>query len=213
MRRCSDRYAYRSRRRSRRYIERVAKDSERRDRLAEAATDYVLEHGLIGLSLRPLAAAIGTSDRMLLYHFAGKDDLVATVLTLSNQRSIELVRSLPPARSVRGAVLDLWAALSSGQLERCQRLYVEAAALGLFGQEPYAGVVRTANQAWVGALVAWLVAAGCPVAAAPRAANLLDATMMGLHLDLPLDRGSAAPGRAVADLADAISAIAAIARA
>jgi len=33
----------------------------------------VLEHGLIGLSLRPLAAALGTSDRMLLYHFRDKD--------------------------------------------------------------------------------------------------------------------------------------------
>ena len=58
---------------------------ERRDELAEGATDYVLEHGLIGLSLRPLAAALGTSDRMLLYHFSDKDDLVATVLRVSNR--------------------------------------------------------------------------------------------------------------------------------
>ena len=41
----------------------------RREELAEAATDYAIEHGLIGLSLRPLAVALGTSDRMLLYHF------------------------------------------------------------------------------------------------------------------------------------------------
>jgi len=187
---------------------RVVKDSERRARLVEAATDYVLEHGLIGLSLRPLAAAIGTSDRMLLYHFAGKDDLVATVLNTSNQRSVDLVRALPRPRSVRSAVLQLWAAWTSGQLERCQRLYVEAAALGLFGQEPYAGVVRTANEAWVAAVVDWLVSAGCPPKAAPRAANLLDATMMGLHLDLPLDRGTKQLDRAVSDLADAIVAIA-----
>ncbi len=40
--------------------------TERREQLAEQATDYVLEHGLLGLSLRPLAAALGTSDRMLL---------------------------------------------------------------------------------------------------------------------------------------------------
>ena len=41
----------------------------KRDELVQAATDHALEHGLIGLSLRPLAAAIGTSDRMLIYHF------------------------------------------------------------------------------------------------------------------------------------------------
>ena len=52
----------------------------RREQLAEAATDYAIEHGLIGLSLRPLAVALGTSDRMLLYHFRDKDGLYAAVL-------------------------------------------------------------------------------------------------------------------------------------
>ena len=33
---------------------------------------YVLEHGLNDASLRPMAAALGTSDRMLLYHFKTK---------------------------------------------------------------------------------------------------------------------------------------------
>lgn len=185
------------------------REGERRRQLAEAATDHVLEHGLIGLSLRPLAAALGTSDRMLLYHFSGKDDLVATVLHTSNERSIGLVRSLPAAPSVREAVLALWAASTTGQLERCQRLYVEAAALGLLGQEPYASVVGESNRAWLRALADLLVAAGCSPDLAPRAAHLLDAAMMGLQLDLPLDRGTAVLGRSVADLADAVASIAA----
>ena len=67
----------------------------RREELAEAATDYALEHGLIGLSLRPLAEALGTSDRMLLYHFRDKDDLVATILRTSTARSVESIRALP----------------------------------------------------------------------------------------------------------------------
>lgn len=186
---------------------------ERRGVLAEAATDYVLEHGLIGLSLRPLAAALGTSDRMLLYHFADKDDLVVTVLGTSNERSIAHLRSLPAAASVREAVLALWAASTEGQLERCQRLYLEAAALGVFGREPYAGVVRRSNQAWLSALAGWLVAAGCPEAAGGRAANLLDVAMMGMLLDLPLevDRNAAHLDRSVADLADAVAALAAAA--
>ena len=58
----------------------------RREELAEAATDYAIDHGLIGLSLRPLAVALGTSDRMLLYHFRDKDDLVATILRTSTSR-------------------------------------------------------------------------------------------------------------------------------
>ena len=105
----------------------------RREELAEAATDYAVEHGLIGLSLRPLGEALGTSDRMLLYHFRDKDDLVATILRTSAARSVLSIRALPPSRDLRSAVLDLWRASSSGTLAACQRHYVEAASLGIFG--------------------------------------------------------------------------------
>ncbi len=183
----------------------MARDPTRRAALAEAATDYALEHGLIGLSLRPLAAAVGTSDRMLLYHFAGKDDLVASVLRVSTDRSIREIRDLPPAEDVADFVVGFWDASVSGQLERCQRLYVEAAALGLLGQEPYASVVREANDRWTAALVDAVVRAGCPPAVARRFVVLLDAAFMGLQLDLPLDRGHPDQRRAVLDLAAALA--------
>src|SRR3954449_1041255 len=147
----------------------------RRERLAEAATDYALAHGLVGLSLRPLAAALGTSDRMLLYHFGSKDDLVAAVLRVSNDRSVALIRALAPSRDIRAAVRDLWTAMNSEQLQRCQRTYVEAAALGLFGSEPYATVVREANVVWVRAVADHLVTAGARRSRATRATALLDA--------------------------------------
>ena len=180
----------------------------RRDVLAEAATDYVLEHGIIELSLRPLAAAIGTSDRMLLYHFRDKDDLVATVLRVSNDRSVADVHQLPTPRNVRGAVLGLWAAYTTGQLERCQRLYVEAAALGLLGREPYLSVVRASNERWVEALVDHFVRAGVSRVRARRAVALLDAAFMGLQLDLTVEQDATAMRRTVLDLADAVVAIA-----
>jgi AcrR family transcriptional regulator len=186
----------------------VPRETARREQLAQAATDYVLTHGLVGLSLRPLAAELGTSDRMLLYHFADKDDLVSTVLRVSNDRSVAEVRALPAAPDVRRAVLDLWALVASPPLASCQRMYVEAAALGLFGQEPYASVVREANLVWEAALADHLVAAGTPRDRARRAVALLDAALMGFQLDLPLDAGDPAQEQAVQDLADAVAAIA-----
>ena len=45
------------------------------DRLLHDAIAYVAEHGLAELSLRKLAAAIGTSHRMLIYHFGSKEGL------------------------------------------------------------------------------------------------------------------------------------------
>jgi AcrR family transcriptional regulator len=177
----------------------------RREELAEAATDYALEHGLIGLSLRPLAAALGTSDRMLLYHFDSKDDLVAALVRTSTQRAVDRVRAMPRSQTVPDAVLDLWRVISGPEVERLQRLYVEAAALGLFGTEPYAGVVRESNALWTEALEGHLRAAGLTGPAAARAVVLLDALFMGLLLDLPLHPTRASADTAVADLAGAFA--------
>jgi AcrR family transcriptional regulator len=175
----------------------------RREELGEAATDYALEHGLIGLSLRPLAQALGTSDRMLLYHFRDKDDLVATILRSTSSRSAQSLLELPRPRDLRAAVLELWRAVSTGPQERRQRLYVEAAALGLFGREPYATAARETNAQWASAVSAHFARAGLSRTAARQATVLVDATFMGLQLDEPLD-SRAQLRRTVNDLADAV---------
>lgn len=185
----------------------MAKNTPRRDELAEAATDYVLEHGLVGLSLRPLAADLGTSDRMLLYHFSSKDDLVAAVMRTANDRAVAQIRSLAPSTGLRDAVHDLWQAMGVDPMDRCQRVYVEAAALGLLGRQPYASVVREANGQWTTALVDHLVGSGVETSLAARLVVLIDAAFMGFRLDLPLDLDPDMRRRAVSDLADAVVAI------
>ena len=176
----------------------------RREELAEQATDYVLEEGLIGLSLRPLAAALGTSDRMLNYHFGSKDELVASVLGVSSERSAAQIRALKPAATVREGVVDLWLALTGAEQQQCQRMYVEAAALGLFGHEPYATAVRDANAVWLGAIRDFLVASGAPARRSKRMVALLDSAFMGFQLDLTLDESDPDLTHAVQDLADAV---------
>ena len=48
-----------------------------RDRLLSALVEYAAAHGLADASLRELAAAVGTSHRMLLYHFGSREGVVA----------------------------------------------------------------------------------------------------------------------------------------
>src|SRR5690349_315476 len=77
---CSSRYERSSRYRSCEAVATVRRvPISRRAELTDGALRYVLEQGLVGLSLRPLAAALGTSDRMLIYHFGSKDALVTAV--------------------------------------------------------------------------------------------------------------------------------------
>ena len=54
--------------------------AQRREMVLERMCDHVLVNGLASATLRPLAAAADTSDRMLLYYFDDKDDVMTAVL-------------------------------------------------------------------------------------------------------------------------------------
>jgi AcrR family transcriptional regulator len=179
----------------------------RRDQLLDRVTDHVLEHGLIGLTLRPVAAAIGTSDRMLLYHFGSRDELVAAVVTRTEDRAIGRVEALEGAPDVRAGVVRLWEAYQEPPLHDCLDVYVQAAATGLLGQEPYRSAVREANERWVRALHAYFVRCGAPEARVARVVTLVDSSLFGFQLDLATDRPEEL-ARGVADLATAALALA-----
>ncbi len=154
----------------------------------EAATDHVLSEGLIGLTLRPLAAALGTSDRMLLYHFDSRDALVSAVVARVTARSVRAVHDLPAAPSVRAAVNNLWDAYTRYPLDCCLNIYLQAAATGLIGQEPYLSDARASNEHWTLAQSDYLIRSGAPAARVPRIVTLVDSALYGFHLDLTTDR-------------------------
>jgi AcrR family transcriptional regulator len=54
--------------------------TERRDELRDAALNYLLEHGVANVSLRPMAAKLGTSPRILMFHFKTKEGLLQEAL-------------------------------------------------------------------------------------------------------------------------------------
>jgi AcrR family transcriptional regulator len=179
----------------------------RREELLEQVTDHVLEHGLIGLTLRPLAAAIGTSDRMLIYHFDSRDALVSEVVAHATARATVAVEALPAAPSVRSAVNRLWRAYREDPLHGCLTLYCQAAASGLIGEEPYRSDARASNEQWASALRDYLVRSGAPVRRVGRIVTLVDSSLYGFHLDLTTDRPEEL-ARGVDDLAAAAQALA-----
>lgn len=60
---------------------RAKKPPMSKESLLPLLTAHVLTHGLGQASLRPLAQAAGTSDRMLLYHFGTKERLIIDLLS------------------------------------------------------------------------------------------------------------------------------------
>ena len=179
----------------------------RREKLLDLVTDHVLEHGLIGLTLRPVAAAVGTSDRMLLYHFGSRDGLVTAVVTRTEERAVARIDALPAADGVRAGLNRLWEAYQREPLHGCLDLYVQAAATGLIGQEPYRTAVREANQQWIRALRSYLVRCGAPEDRVARIVTLIDSSLFGFQLDLATDRPDEL-AQGVDDLAAAAEALA-----
>jgi AcrR family transcriptional regulator len=178
-----------------------------RAELLEKVTGYVLQHGLIGLSLRPVAAAVGTSDRMLIYHFASRDALVSAVVARATEIAIDEVRALPGAPTVRAGVNRLWAAYRTRPLSRCLDVYCQAAATGLIGREPYLTDARASNEVWAAALREYFARCGAPRRRLGRIVTLVDSALYGFHLDLTTDR-PAELARGVDDLAAAAQSIA-----
>jgi AcrR family transcriptional regulator len=73
------------------------KTDEKRAAIVDRLADHVLAHGLVASSLRPLAKAAGTSDRMLLYYFSDKAEIIGATLTrIAERMTLELAAYTAP---------------------------------------------------------------------------------------------------------------------
>ncbi len=69
----------------------MSQSEDRRSVILDRLADYVLAEGLEASSLRPLAKAAGTSDRMLLYYFQDKEELMAATLGRVAERLVGIL--------------------------------------------------------------------------------------------------------------------------
>jgi AcrR family transcriptional regulator len=65
---------------ARRVDGRTTRHLHRRPQLLDAVTNYVLDHGIAGFSLRPAAEALGVTHATLLRHFGTKEQLIVAVV-------------------------------------------------------------------------------------------------------------------------------------
>src|SRR6476659_4712327 len=108
--------------------------SARRHELLEAAYGYVLERGLADLSLRPLATAVGSSPRVLLFLFGSKDELVRALLARARADELELlerVRASGPGADSGAVTTAVWRWLAAPEHRPLLRLWAEGYARSL----------------------------------------------------------------------------------
>ena len=127
-----------------------ASASPRRDELLERAYLYALEHGVADLSLRPLAAAVGSSPRVLLFLFGSKAGLVRALLARARQDELALLERAGAAGDPLAAATELWAWLAADEHRGLLLLWVEGYARSLIDSEgPWAGFAAATVADWL----------------------------------------------------------------
>jgi AcrR family transcriptional regulator len=151
-------------------------DFERRQQLLAAVVEEFAVNGIGDRSLRDVAAAVGTSHRMLLHHFGTRNELLLAIVEEVERRQITLLRELPPEPAA--AIAAMWADLRRDELRPFERLFFECYARGVQGEQPFARLHPDAVETWL------THAAATGPAADPALIRLGLAVMRGLLFDL-----------------------------
>ena len=159
---------------------------DRRSELLDAATAWVLSNGLSALSLRPLAAALGTSDRMLVYYFGSRDNLVAAI---AGRAADGLAAALPPVdaarppKSARVWLDTCWALFTDPAVRPAIALLFELDALAVRGPGPIRAAAQAVGEQWSAAVTETLEQMHVPPRSRAAVARVVAAAMIGLLLD------------------------------
>ena len=157
-----------------------------RQRLLAAAMDHVAQHGVGDLSLRALAAALGTSHRMLSYHFGSREGLLIEVIrAVEAQQRAALAEMLSVSEASWAETMRrMWRRLADPALWPNERLFFEVYAQALRGSAHALPLLDGIVDQWVDPLARIAAAHGSPEAEARVEARLGVAVTRGLLLDL-----------------------------
>lgn len=127
--------------------------SARKRELLEAAYGYALTHGLANLSLRPLAAAIGSSPRVLLYLFDSKDGLVRALLAQARADELAMLEQLQrdnAGADLPQALTRVWEWLAAPTHRELLTLWLEGYARSLTEPDgPWASFAQQTVADWL----------------------------------------------------------------
>ncbi len=160
-------------------------ESARRTELVDAAYAYVLEHGLAGASLRPVADAIGSSTGVLRFLFGSKDGLVRVLLDRARTDELALLAMLPAGGDLPTVAAATWTWLAEPAHAAVLRLWAECYAVSLRDEPgPWQDFARGTVHDWLDLLARAQPAAARRTAAGRAQRSAVLAVLRGGLLDL-----------------------------
>ena len=185
-------------------------DSARKRELLDAAYAWVLENGWAGLSLRPLAEAIGSSAGVLLFLFGSKDGLIQALLARSRAEQVAVLDGLGQGEPADLAAVTarVWAWLSAPEHRSLLRLWLEAYSRSVGTMDeiagPWRGFAAQTVADWDNLLAAHQPVRRRSTAKGIAERSLVLAVLRGALLDLLATGDTTRLGRSVALHVDAL---------
>jgi AcrR family transcriptional regulator len=160
---------------------------ERKASVLKAMADFLLGSGLSDASLRPAASALGTSPRMLLYHFRSKEQLVVAALQEVRRRETDMlmraIRKLSHASEAE-VLRAIWRWYAAPRRAPYLRLFFEAWGLSLQHPYLYEGFLENVRKDLLVVAEEALVQRGYPRRDARAVGTFMIAAFRGLLMDL-----------------------------
>jgi AcrR family transcriptional regulator len=163
-------------------------ESPRKRELLDAGYEWALANGLAGFSLRPLARAIGTSPRVLLFLFGSKDGLTRALLARARQdelAALATLRASPQQAGLADTGREVWRWLVAPSHRALLSLWLEGYARSLLGESgPWEGFAVETVEDWLALLATRQPAGRRRTKAGEAERTLLLAVLRGALLDV-----------------------------
>jgi AcrR family transcriptional regulator len=153
-----------------------------RDELLDRMMAYAAEHGIADKSLREIASGLGTSHRMLLYHFGSREGLLAAIVASVEEQQRGVLTALSEGGDPAGVMLGLWEQVSQPGLRPFVRLFFATVGLAVQGVPGTRTLLDNLTGPWLEQGARAALRLGVPVD--PAALRLGVAVSRGLLLDL-----------------------------
>jgi AcrR family transcriptional regulator len=157
-----------------------------RQSLLTDAVEHFAKNGIGDASLRSIATSIGTSHRMLIYHFGSREGLLAEVVRTVEQQQRDLLATLSQTdRPIAEQADEFWRRVTEAALIYGP-LFFELSAHAMQNLPHTEALKGDLISVWLPPLIDLCVRAGIPPEEAPAYARLGLAASRGLLFDLLL---------------------------
>lgn len=124
--------------------------AERKVHLRAAVLDYLLKHGVASASLRPMAAALGTSARILMFHFKSKEALLQEAMEeLQSQLRTSFAAMVDPGPRRVSPLKRFWLWAARPQNTSRLRLLYEVQIIAIQNPAKYGRYLAESSANWL----------------------------------------------------------------